>query len=64
MGTDSFQANRAERLRDMLTREPEIRPAVVAQARLLAQDPSYPPHEILRHVASLIVKAPDLSSEA
>jgi hypothetical protein len=50
-------------LRSELERQPEIRPEVVERARALAADPSYPPVEIMRHVASQILAAPDLSED-
>ena len=48
-------------LRSELTRQPEIRPEIVARARVLAADPDYPRIEILRVVAQQILRAPDLS---
>jgi len=48
-------------LRSELSRQPEIRPEVVARARALAADPQYPRIEILRVVAQQILQAPDLS---
>ena len=48
-------------LRSELSRQPEIRPEVVARARALAADPEYPRIEILQVVAQQILRAPDLS---
>ena len=48
-------------LRSELSRQPEIRPEVVARARALVADPEYPRIPILQVVAQQILRAPDLS---
>jgi len=61
--TDQIHIDKAAALRAGLGQVPEIRPEVVARARALAADPSYPSDEIIRHVSSVIVNSPDLSEE-
>lgn len=56
LSTDSGTFLKAE-----LERQPEIRPDVVARARTLAADPSYPPPATIRAVAQQILAAPDLA---
>lgn len=60
---DRFSTESAAFLRAELQRQPEIRPEVVARARRLAADPSYPPPAVLTHVASLLLSSPDLSND-
>lgn len=60
---DQFSTASAAFLRAELQRQPEIRPEVVARARSLAADPSYPPPAVLSRVASLILSSPDLSND-
>jgi len=50
-------------LRVGLQRQPEIRAAALARARLLAADPAYPPLAVIRHIATQVLAAPDLSEE-
>jgi hypothetical protein len=58
---DQISTESAAFLRGALQRQPEIRPEVVARARALAEDPNYPPAEVLRSVAEQILNSPDLS---
>lgn len=58
---DRISTESAAFLRGALQRQPEIRPEVVARARALAEDPNYPPAEVLRNVAEQILNSPDLS---
>lgn len=60
---DQISTGSAAALRSELARQPEIRPEIVARARELAQDPSYPSPEIIKKVAGLIAGAPDLSED-
>ncbi len=60
---DQISTESAAFLRAELGRQPEIRPEVVARARALAADPSYPPPEALRKVAEQILGSPDLSED-
>lgn len=60
---DKVSTEQGAFLRAELTRQPEIRPEVVARARALAEDPNYPPQEVLRKVAEQILAAPDLSED-
>lgn len=61
--SDQISTEGAAFLRAELERQPEIRPEVVERARALAADPSYPPVEVLRHVAEQILNSPDLSED-
>lgn len=60
---DQISTASAAFLRSALQRQPEIRPEVVARARLLAADPSYPPAEVMKKVAEQILRSPDLSED-
>jgi hypothetical protein len=60
---DRIATEHAAFLRAALDRQPAIRPEVVARARALAADPSYPPPAVLRSVAQKILAAPDLSDD-
>lgn len=60
---DRISTESAVFLRAELERQPEIRPEVVARARALADDPSYPPIETLREVAKQILGSPDLTED-
>lgn len=61
---DQLSTENATHLREALARQPEIRPEVLERARALAADPAYPSMDTLRHVAALLVNAPDLSADA
>jgi hypothetical protein len=58
---DRISTESAAFLRAELGRQPEIRPAVVARARLLAADPAYPPARVINLIAQKILASPDLS---
>lgn len=60
---DQISTDHAEFLQGELKRQPEVRPEVVERARGLAADATYPPVEVSRHVASLILASPDLSED-
>ena len=60
---DQVSTSRADFLRAELKRQPEVRPEVVARARELAADPSYPPTEVMQKVAEQILNSPDLSED-
>jgi hypothetical protein len=60
---DQISTDSAEFLRSELTRQPEVRAEVVARAKALAADPSYPPMEALRKVAEQILASPDLTED-
>jgi hypothetical protein len=60
---DQISTENAAFLRAELSRQPEVRPEVVARARALAADPSYPPVEALQKVAEQILGSPDLSED-
>jgi hypothetical protein len=60
---DQIHIDKAAALRDGLQQVPEIRPEVVARARALANDPSYPSADIIRHISATIVNSPDLSED-
>jgi hypothetical protein len=61
---DQLSTQNAAFLNAQLQQQPEIRPEVVARARLLAADPSYPPASVIQKVASQILASPDLSEVA
>lgn len=60
---DQISTENAQFLRAELERQPEVRPEVVARARALAADPSYPPTETIRNVAAQILASRDLSED-
>ena len=60
---DQISTENAAFLRAELARQPAIRHEVVARARALAADPSYPPPAVIRSVAQQILAAPDLSED-
>jgi hypothetical protein len=61
--SDQVTTESAALLRAALVRTPEIRPDVVARAREIASDPSYPPLAIVRLIAQQILASPDLSED-
>jgi len=56
---DRFAPEHTAFLKSALSHHPEIRSEVVARARLLAADPSYPSPVILRKVSEVILNSPD-----
>ena len=58
---DQLSTQNAAFLNAQLQQQPEIRPDVVARARLLAADPGYPSAAVIQKVAAQILAAPDLS---
>jgi hypothetical protein len=58
---DQLSTEHAAFLNAQLQQQPEIRPDVVARARLLAADPAYPPAAVIQKIAAQILAAPDLS---
>ena len=60
---DRISIESAAFLRAELARQPEVRPDMVARARLLAADPAYPHSEALQRIAEQILNAPDLSED-
>ena len=60
---DRISTDRARFLRAELSRQPEIRPEVVARGRELAADPGYPRVGIINQVARQILATPDLSND-
>jgi hypothetical protein len=60
---DQISTDSVAFLRGALQRQPEIRPDVVARARTLAADPSYPSQEVLKKVAEQILRSPDLTED-
>lgn len=61
--SDQLSTDSAAALRTSLAQSPAIRPEVVARARALAADPTYPSVAIMRRVAQQIIAAPDLSED-
>ena len=62
-GSDKFSAAQSAALRAALAVHPEIRPEVVAHGKALAADPGYPPANILRQVAGVLLNSPDPSDD-
>jgi hypothetical protein len=60
---DQISTESAAVLKSALSSQPEIRPDVVARAKELAADPSYPSAAIIKNVAQQIIGAPDLSED-
>ena len=60
---DTISTASAAILRRALAEQPEIRPEVVARARALAADPTYPSAAVIRRVGEQILGAPDLSED-
>jgi hypothetical protein len=60
---DQIHIDRATALRTSLQQLPEIRPEVIARARILAADSTYPSDKIIRQISAVIIKAPDLSED-
>lgn len=62
--TDRFSPENSAALKTALENQPAVRPEVVARARALAADPSYPSLEILRKVGEAILASPDPAEQA
>jgi len=62
-GADRFSPENSKALQAALSDQPEIRPDVVARARVLAADPSYPSPAVLRQVGQVILGSPDPTEE-
>jgi hypothetical protein len=60
---DQISTESAAVLKSALSSQPEIRPDVVARAKELAADPSYPSAAIIKNVAGQILGSPDLSED-
>jgi hypothetical protein len=60
---DQISIESAVFLRAELVRQPAIRAEVVARARALAADPSYPPREAVEKIAAQILGSRDLSED-
>lgn len=63
LANDQISIGTAAKLGEELAKQPEIRPDVVARARALAADPSYPSPEVMRRVGEMILGSPDLSED-
>ena len=61
---DRFSPENSAALKSALGQQPEVRPEVVARARALAADPSWPTPQILRAVGGLILNSPDPIEQA
>jgi hypothetical protein len=61
--TDRLSIGPAAFLRSELSRQPEVRPEVVARGLTLAADPAYPSPGIVREVAQQILRADDPSEQ-
>lgn len=62
--SDRFSPENSQALQTALKNHPEVRADVVARAKALAADPSYPSPAILRQVGQAILNSPDLSEQA
>lgn len=62
-GADQFNAEHSSALKAALAAQPEVRADVVQRGLALAADKNYPSVEILRDVASQIVRSPDLTQD-
>lgn len=60
-GRDTLSTQQAAFLQAELSRQPSVRPEVVARAQQLMADPTYPGPEVIRSVAAQILSTPDLS---
>ncbi len=58
---DRLSTDSAATLRAQLAAQPEVRPDVVARARVLAADPNYPSATVIQKIAAQILASPDLS---
>ncbi|MEI7800603.1 MAG: hypothetical protein EBT98_09010 [Opitutaceae bacterium] len=61
--SDQIHIDLSSTLRLALQQSPEIRPEVIARARAIAADGSYPSDTILRAISAVIINAPDLSED-
>jgi hypothetical protein len=59
--TDRLSASSQETLQAALSKQPEIRPEVVARGKELAFNSMYPPLRIIEQLSELLVKSHDLS---
>ncbi len=64
VATDRFSPEKSAALKSALQQQPAVRPEVVARARALAADPSYPSPAILRQVGETILNSPDPLEQA
>jgi hypothetical protein len=62
--SDRFSPENTAALKSALQNQPEVRPEVVARARALAADPSWPTPGILRHVGGMILASQDPADQA
>jgi hypothetical protein len=60
---DTVSTDNLDGLQTALSNQPEIRPEVVARGQALAADPNYPPADVIKSVASMILNSPDLSED-
>lgn len=61
--SDQIHIDLSSTLRLALQQSPEIRPEVVARARAIVSDSTYPSDMILRAISAVIINAPDLSED-
>jgi hypothetical protein len=60
---DQIHIDLSSTLRLALQQSPEIRPEVVARARAIVSDSTYPSDMILRAISAVIINAPDISED-
>lgn len=53
---DSFAAEQRGKLMETLTRQPDVRPDVVDKGKALAEDPGYPPRDVIQNIARMFIK--------
>ncbi|SRR5258708_7946488 len=60
---DQFSSEQTQQLQQILSANPEVRPEVVERARKLANDPTYPPKEVIHQISKLLVDSQDPSEQ-
>lgn len=53
---DSFTTEQKQKLMEVLQRQPDVRPDVVAKGQALREDPAYPPRDVVSAMAKMFVK--------
>jgi len=52
---DSYMPEQNENLMQALKSQPEVRPEMLERAKQLAEDPGYPPKDVIKAIANLFV---------
>lgn len=53
---DNFKTTQNQTMLDLLHNQPEVRPEVLEKAKQIAQDPNYPPANVIEGLAKLFVQ--------